>query len=796
MKVPFEWLNDYIKIDDSPEELAKKFLLSGLEVESISKTGIGKQDVVVSEIIEIKKHPNSDSLFVTLIDTSSFGKKQIITNFQNLKNGQKILVGLEGVKVKSGFEIKKTKIKEIESDGIIIKWEDLGFDYSVEVPIFVDNSIKNGTNYLELIKFEDSIIELELTANRGDCLGLLGVSREVSSYYKKNLEPITNNYTSINIKTSEKANVDIKSNNCHRYCAGVILDVNIQPSPLWLQARLIKAGIRPINNVVDITNYLMLECNQPLHAFDLDKIEKNTVIIRDGKENEILTTLDGVNRNILVNDIIISDSKIGHCIGGIMGGQISEVSETTKNIFLEAAFFDPSSVRKTSKRLGLRSESSYRFERTIDKENVSTYLKRALYLFDKLKVGKICDGIIDVYPSKDEKKIIKITCEWINNKLGSKITEEKILDILKRLGFVFYKEKEVLKIEVPSWRNDVSIKEDIAEEIARIFGYNNIKPTIFPSSNAASRTPYQQLEKDLREMLYQCGCDEAFNLSLVGPFIFDKMKLSKEHKFRNIVLMDIPLSDDLQGMRNSLIPGMIRTSALNYTHQNKSFSLFEIGNVSFVTNEELPKEELFCSVVLCGIKNKKDYTNIELKYDFFDIKGILDTIFTHFKINADYITSNETFLHPYQQGKIIINGIESGIIGKVHPSVCESLDIDSDLFLFEFSVKNIFDNFKEKTVYKEVPKFPSSERDLAIIVEDKISANEIINIVKKSNISILQDVKIFDIYKGDNIETGKHSIAFNMSFNKIFSTLTDKEVDEAVNKIFENLKVKFNAVIR
>nr|HPO50805.1 hypothetical protein [Spirochaetota bacterium] len=388
----------------------------------------------------------------------------------------------------------------------------------------------------------------------------------------------------------------------------------------------------------------------------------------------------------------------------------------------------------------------------------------------------------------------------INDKLGTDITEERIIKILTSLDFEVSKKDCDLSIVVPSFRTDVSIKEDIAEEVARIFGFNNIVPTVFPSRNAATLTPEQDLEKNLRELCYKLHLDEAFNLSLLGDSLFDKMKLSSEHKYRKIVRMDVPLSDDLQGMRSALIPGLVRTTAFNYSRANRGLALFEVGNVSYPASsgksDDLPAYEKMCAVVLSGVKYFKDYSNPEEKYDFYDIKGVADAIFDYFKPKATFIESNESFLQPYLQAKILFNGKEVGILGKLHPTVAESMNITGDTFLLEFSVNSLFENADSKIIYKEIPKFPSSVRDMALILDDKVMANDILETVKNAEIEFLREAKIFDFYKGDNIEKGKYSLALSMEFNKIHSTLTDLEVNSGFEKVLSILKEKFNATIR
>ncbi len=796
MKVSYEWLKEILTVGEDAKTIADKFTLSGLEVACIMKTGIGKQDVVCVELLKVEKHPNADSLFLTEVDAGNFGKKTIITNVKGLSAGQKVFAALEGVKLANGMEIKKTKLKGIESEGMFVGWEEIGFGQKNETLFFLDNDVKNGTNYNDVANFDDSVIEIELTSNRGDCLGMFGIAREVRASFGGDFKNVDTSYKTVDKNINDFFKVDINTKNCLRYCGAVIEDIVIKPSPYWMQARLIKAGIRPINNVVDITNYILMECNQPLHAFDMDKINGRKIIVRDAAKGEKLTTLDDIERTLDENDIVIADKAQGHCIGGVMGGQVSEVSDATKNIFLEAAFFRPENIRKTSKKTGLRSESSYRFERAIDIERVDWALKRALYYFELLKAGKVCKGIIDVYPEKFKKRVVETSASWINGKLGTDIPSEKMIEILKRLEFDVESNGDSIKITVPGWRNDVAIKEDIAEEIARIYGYNNIRPTYYPSSQAALRTFEQQHEKSLRELMYRTGCDEMINFSLYGKPLFDKMKLSQDHFYRKTINLGIPLSEEWAGMRNSLVPGMIKTASFNYTRQNKSFAMFEIGNISIDEGKDFPFEERRLGVMLCGCRSEKDHTGEEIKYDYYDIKGIADCIFDFFKINVDFKKSEETVLHPYQQAKMFCAGKELGIIGKIHPVICDSFDIDAGLYVIELSLKTLFENINDSILYREIPKFPSSVRDMSLIVDDKVDSKKIIDTVNASGVDILHDVSVFDVYSGENIRQGKYSIAIKLIFNKITSTLTDDEIDRALEKILKSLQTGCSAEIR
>lgn len=799
MKVSIEWLSDYVDIPGDTRDISNKLLCGGLEVDTVHSTGIGKENTCVCQIDSIEKHPEADRLFVTRVDVGSQGKKQVITNLKGLRAGDKLLVHLEGVNLSNGMKIKDTKLKGVLSQGMFAGWEDFGFTHKPEEAVMLDPSFENGKKYYDIAPIIDDIIDIELTANRGDCLGMIGVAREIKALYNIPGKELDYSYKTNGTDVNDLFKVRIDSPNCKRYCGAVIQNVKTEPAPLWMQLRLLKAGVRPINNIVDITNYVLLEMNQPLHAFDMDKINNKTLIVRNASKGEKMVTLDDIERSLLENDIVIADDQQGHCLGGVMGGQISEVSENTKNIFLEAAFFEPKNIRRASRRLGLRSESSYRFERTIDRDNVAAALKRALYWFDRLGVGEICSGLIDEYPEKLEHAKVDVTPEWINNKLGSSIEPGQMKDILTNLGFEVVLGDTInntMQITVPAWRSDVTIKEDIAEEIGRIYSYNNIPETNFPSIQAASLTPFQQKERRLLNLLISLGLDELWNYSFVGKSLFDKMKLADDHFYRNIVNLGIPLTDDWAGMRNALIPGMVRALSYNVTRNNRDLAVFEYGNVSLVTGEKLPLEEKRVSLALTGKGYEKDHTAADREYDFFDIKGMVDALCENFRVKVSYKESNETIFQPGQQAHVFINGKEAGIVGKVHPALCDVFDIDVNAFCAELNVTMLFEEADLLITSSEVPRFPSSERDLAVIVDNSVTAASILDLIKGLEIAILHEVSIFDIYKDEHIGNEKYSIAVKLVFSHMTSTLTDEEINPEFEKILKKLTSELGAQLR
>jgi phenylalanyl-tRNA synthetase beta chain len=800
MLVSLEWLREITTIKNTDEEIIENIPLNGLEIESVNKTGIGKQNVVVGEILDKKEHPENKKLYVTEVDCGKFGKKQIITDLACVNVGDKLLTALEGVVLADSKTVKAAEFKGVKSEGFFVSWELIGFSFKSPDPIYIEKSIENGSLYDEILPFNDTLIDVELTANRGDCLGMKGIATDIKARFDADLIPFNYNYQQIETKVEDEIEVDIQTEDCFRYCGAVIKNVKIAPSPMWMQLRLVKAGIRPINNIVDITNYILYEMNQPLHAFDYDKLAsvngKKKIIVRNANANEKLTTLDGIERELVVSDIVIADSNCGQCLGGVMGGENSEVTDNTVNVFLESAFFRPVNIRKTSRRLGLRSEASYRYEREIDRKNVDMALKRALYYFDMLNVGEISSGIIDVYPQKYEDKIIATSATWINGKLGTDLSAVEIKNILEKLLFKVDIKEDELNITVPSARNDVLIKEDIAEEVARIYGYNKITPTYYPSKSAGVRTEEQKNVRKLHSIMVNCGLSEIKNFSFIGKSLFDKMLLPEDHYFRKAVMLEVPLTEDWAGMRNSLIPGIIRTIAFNVTRQNKNLSLFEIGNISIPSDELLPYEYRYAGIALAGNKFDKSFCQEAVKYDFYDLKGCFDNIFEQFNVEVSYKPIDECFFQPYQQAEIILNDKRVGILGKLHPEIANKFDIDVDTFIGELDTSILFTALTENIVFKEVPKFPSSERDIAVVIKDDILIDSVFSAIKELNLPLLQSVKIFDIYKGDKIEKDKYSVAIKLLFNKVTSTLKDSEIDEATNKILEVLGTKLGAVLR
>lgn len=804
MLVSLEWLREITTIENTEDEILENIPVNGLEVETVMKTGIGQQNVVVGEILEKKEHPEHETLFVTVVDCGIFGKKQIVTDLTRVVVGNKVLVALEGVVLANNQVVKNASIKGVNSEGLFISWELLGFHLKSPDPIYLESSVENGTLYFHLLPFHDTVIDIELTANRGDCLGMRGIATDIKARFDAQLQPLSLDYSTIAERAENKIEVMIDTKNCYRYCGAIIQDIVIRPSPMWMQLRLVKSGIRPINNVVDITNYVLYEMNQPLHAFDYDQLAegetngKKRLKVRDAFPGEKMITLDGIERKLEPDDIVIADSLKGQCLGGVMGGAFSEVSSTTKTVFLESAFFRPVNIRKTSRRLGLRSESSYRFEREIDRKNVDTALKRALYYFDQLQVGKILTGIIDVYPVKYEEKKIITTTSWINRKLGTFLSSEEIQSLLQKILFqvTIGTDRDSLEICVPSARNDVTIREDVAEEVARIYGYNKIQPTYFPSQAAGVRSPEQKKGKKLHAALVGSGLSEVVNFSFVGNSLFDKMDLPKGHPYRNVVMLEVPLTEDWAGMRSSLIPGMLRTLSFNVTRKNKNLALFEIGNISVPTQEVLPKEYQYCCAAFSGNKTEKSYCQKEELYDFFDLKGVFDYIFDQFQVKVEYRKSNENFFHPYQQSEIVLGKEVIGVFGKLHPVIADKFDIDVDTFIGEFNVASLFAASHDLIVFKEVPKFPSSERDISVVLKEEITASKVYETIKTLNIDILQNLSFFDIYRGEHIQTGYYSVAIKLVYNKIVSTLKDSEIEEATNKIISVLENELEAKLR
>ncbi|HKL74452.1 MAG TPA: phenylalanine--tRNA ligase subunit beta [Halanaerobiales bacterium] len=800
MKISYNWLKTYIDFPYSPEKLSKKLTMAGLEVEEMNFLGQDLEEIIVGKVLEVKEHPNADKLVICNVDV---GKEelQLITGAPNVKEGIKVPVAKSGVTLPTGLEIEESELRGKVSAGMICSKDELGLVEERQSGIMVlDDELEVGNKFINEYGLNDYVYKLDLTPNYARCLGMLGIAREIKAMLAGEKEV---KFPEIDIKETEenvKDYVNIKVDDkdlCPRYTGKIIKDVTIKPSPKWMQNRLKAAGIRPINNIVDITNYVLLEYNQPLHAFDYDKIAQNTVIVRRANKDEELITLDDEKRNLNENTLLITDEEKILGLAGVMGGKVSEVTEKTKNIFLESAYFDPLNIRKTSSDFGIHSEASHRFEREIDIERVVEASNRAAYLMQEYADGKIVKGVIDKYPEPYQEKVIELESERVNKILGLSLSNDQIKNMLKNLEFnvEIYENSGLLKVKVPSYRTDVEQKADLIEEVARMYGYNNIPTTTPERRQQGHRTEKQKIQIKIKDILTAGGLNEIKTFSLMDKKAYDKLQINNEDDLRNWVKIKNPLNKAFEIMRTTLIPGTVEVLSNNNKRQLSNMAVFEIGRIYKNTGKnKRPFEEKMITGGSMGI-DIKSWNNSAP--DFFYLKGVLEELFQRLNIEVQYEKEEKNFLHPGRTALIKSGKEKIGFIGELNYEVIDEYDLVEGTTIFELNFDKMLEKIKEKkNNYQPLPKFPAVNRDLAIVLDKDVPVSEIEKIMKIAGGSLLEDIDLFDLYEGDQIAVGKKSLAFNLKFRSTERTLRDEEVNEVFNNILEDLTEEVGAEIR
>ncbi|MDO5015206.1 MAG: phenylalanine--tRNA ligase subunit beta [Clostridia bacterium] len=780
MKLSLRWLKDYVDIDSTIEEFCDKMTISGSKVESFEKEGKQLKNIVVGKVVDIYPHEDSDHMFVCKVDV---GDKvlQIVTGAQNVNKGDFAPVALDGSTIFGNKEIKSGILRGVLSDGMLCSLAELGlskndFPYAIEDGIFilgddVDKTI--GKDIKEAIGLNDDIIDFEITSNRADCLSILGLAVEAGATFDKEVKIEEPNLSISGNEINDLLSIEIEENSdCLRYMAGMVKNIKIQPSPLFIRQRLRACGVRPINNIVDITNFVMLEYGQPMHAFDSQYVNDNKIIVRKAKENEKIKTLDDTDRVLLKTDTVIADSSKPIAVAGIMGGEFSGITKDTKNVIFESACFNGPSVRRTSQRLGLRTEASNRFEKSLTPELSKKCLFRALELCEKLGVGEVVTSVIDCYPEKAEKKIVDFDYKKINEFIGINLSYEEQKNILEKVRFKVNEDK----VEVPFFRIDIDGMEDLSEEIARFYGYDKIPSEALKGAAVGGRSDFQNFEISTKNFLQACGLSEIYTYSFFSESDFDMINLEKDDKRRKYVKIQNPLGDDTSILRTTALPSMLKVLTNNYNFKNPEVKLYEIAAI-YEKSEPVPKETQYLTIGGYG-KNT----------DFYEFKGIIEELCKRLNINnLKFERSNYSVLHPGKSAKVIVNGIQIGQFGQIHPNVKKNYDITSQVFVGEFDLEKIYDLANFSNVYKPLPKYPSIVRDLALVCDEDLLSYEVESIIKSANIDILESVELFDIYKGDNIPAGKKSLAYSLIFRSKDKTLTDRECDESIALIIKKL---------
>lgn len=792
MLVPVKWLKDYVDINVSPKELADRLTMSGSKVEELIVTGDEIQKVVTGKLVKIEKHPDADKLSICTVDIGKEEPIQIVTAATNMKEQDVVPTALHGSTLHGGLKIKKGKLRGVVSNGMFCSEEELGIagDEPVYGLMILPQDTPVGKDIKEVVDMTSALIDFEITSNRRDCFSILGMARETAATLGVSYKAPSLDYTS---KCSENINdilkVEVKDELCRRYMARGVKNIKIQPSPSWMQERLLEAEVRPINNIVDITNFVMIELGQPMHAFDRRDIEENKIVVEKAVDDEKFTTLDEEERKLDSSMLCIKDGNRTVALAGIMGGLNSEVKEDTSEIIFECANFNGVNIRNSSKKLALRTESSSKFEKDLDPNLVEIAMNRACHLIEELGAGEVLEGTIDVYNEKAEPHTLDVDYNWVNKFLGTNIPKESMKEYLDRLDLNTVINGDILHITVPTFRSDVNIKEDVAEEIVRIYGYNNVKSTMPSSETAkAGKNIRQKLEDKVIEALISSGLNQSISYSFVSPKIFNKILLPENSELRKVVTIKNPLGEDYSIMRTTTIASIMESLQRNYTRSNDKVRLFEIGKV-YIANEDennLPEERNILTIGMYG------------EVDYFHLKGVVENVLEVLGVKkASFKRENQnTAFHPGKTAALYVRKECLGILGEIHPDVCENYEVNERCYVAELNLDILFKNAALERKYKPLPKFPAVTRDLAVLINEEVLVQEIEDIIKKQGGNLLESYRLFDVYQGKQIPEGKKSVAYALIYRLEDKTLTDKEVNKVHDKILRSLEYKLGAELR
>ena len=780
MNLSMKWLSDYVSLPEmSLRDFSEAMTMSGSKVEGWETECEDVKNVVVARVLAVEPHPDSDHLVVCQLDVGQEAPVQIVTGASNVVPGAWVPAALHKSVLPNGVKITKGKLRGVMSNGMMCSLSELkltqnDFPYAIEDGIFLleEENLRPGMPLPEAIGYNDTTVEFEITPNRPDCLSVIGLAREAAATFHvplrlpseegKGSGDCVENYLKVSVENAEL---------CKRYCARIVKNVKIGPSPRWMRERLRASGVRPINNVVDITNYVMLEYGQPMHAFDLEYVAGGQIIVRNAKEGEVLTTLEGVEHKLSPEMLVIADQEKPSAVAGVMGGEYSGINENTHTIVFESANFHGASVRTTARKLGLRTESSSRFEKGLDAQNCLPAINRACHLVEELGIGDVVEGVIDVDNSHYQPLSIPLDCGWINHFLGTSLSDEDIRGYLREAGFGV--EGDV--VSVPSYRLDVEHKADLAEEVARFYGYNKIPTTIPKGNSQGGYNPFQQFERKIHSCMLAQGLYEVMTYSFISPKAYDKICLPAEDSQRKSVVILNPLGEDSSVMRTNAIPSMMEVLSRNYNNRNACAALYELGSEYIpVEGEALPHE---IPNLILGMYGED--------WDFFALKGVVEDLLDSLSVvdyDVEAVKDNPTF-HPGRCARIIsAEGVVLGVFGQVHPTVCGNYGVKKPVFIGKIDLEKLFAAQGGEKVYHPLPKFPASTRDLALLCDAELPVLTLEKAMKAAVGKICESVALFDVYQGEQIPAGKKSVAFSLSLRAADRTLTDEEVAAAMEK--------------
>ncbi|KIR03413.1 Phenylalanyl-tRNA synthetase beta chain [Lachnospiraceae bacterium TWA4] len=797
MNTPLSWIKAYVpELEVGDQEFMDAMTLSGSKVEMYTRLDKNLEKIVVGQIEKIEKHPDADKLIICQVNVGD-EVTQIVTGAPNVKEGDKVPVVLAGGKVagghdggplpEEGIKIKAGKLRGVPSNGMMCSIEELGSTRDM-YPLAPENGIyifpedtKVGADAVEVLGLHDTVFEYEITNNRVDCYSILGLAREVSATFDKPLVKPSETSKDNGEDVNDFLQVEVLDGDlCPRYTARMVKNIKIGPSPEWMQRRLAACGIRPINNLVDITNYVMEEYGQPMHAFDYETIAGHKIVVRRANDGEEFQTLDGQMRKLDKDILMICDADKEIGIAGIMGGENSKITDNIQTVVFEAACFDGTNIRLSSKRLGMRTDASGKFEKGLDPENAKAAIDRACALVEELGCGEVVGGIVDIYPTKKEKVVLPFTPEKYNDLLGIEVSEEEMLHTFEKLELEYDADKRELVI--PTFRQDLKCDADIAEEVARIYGYDKI-PTSLPSGAAtAGKVSFKhRLESIAADVAEYNGFSQSMTYSFESPKVFDKLLIPEDSSLRQVVTIMNPLGEDYSIMRTSVLNGMLTSLSTNYNRRNKSVKLYELGNVyrpKALPLTELPDERMQFMLGFYGAG------------DFFDMKGMVEEFFEKLgmfeRVNYDP-KAGKTFLHPGRQANIIYKGQVVGWLGEVHPQVADNYEIGERTYLANIDMPTILDFATFDRKYEGIAKYPAVTRDISMLVKKELTVGEIEDVILKKGGKLLESCSLFDVYEGSQIETGFKSVAYNILFRAKDHTLADKEINEVMDKILKGL---------
>ena len=787
MNLSMRWLKEFVDVDVNPHDYSEALTMSGSKVEGYSVEAEEITGVKVGRVLSIEKHPDADKLVVCQLDMGD-DQIQIVTGASNLTVGDLVPVATDGACLPNDVKIKKGKLRGVVSQGMMCSIAELGvtlgdFPYAIEDGIFVlQEDCKPGDDVKEAIGLNDTVVEFEITSNRPDCLSVIGLARETAVTLDKPFNEHTPVVAEGDGNINDLLDVKIETPLCKRYMARVVKNIKVEPSPRWLRERLRASGVRPISNIVDITNYVMLEYGQPMHAFDHRFVDGGKIIVRQANKGEKITTLDGAERELNENMMIIADSKKPIAVAGVMGGEFSGIIEDTNTIVFESACFDGASVRTTAKALGMRTDASSRYEKGLPAELCETALDRACELITMLGAGEVVGGYIDCGDYDKEPKTVKFEPEWTNKFLGTNIEKAEMISILERLGFKVNGDI----ITVPYYRIDIEHKADIAEEIARIYGYNNIDDTGIRGCANGKVTESQKFERSINNSMLSLGYSQINTYSYISPKEYDMINMPNDDEMRKSVKIMNPLGEDTSLMRNTTLPSIMRILSLNYKNRNADARLYEIATEYIPLGEnELPIERKVLTVGAYG------------KLDFYDIKGVVEETLRKMNIKEwDIVaTDKEYAFHPGRTALLTIGEKKLGVIGQIHPSVCANYDIDDEIYVAMIDFNTMYENQNDERTYHSLPRFPSVTRDLAILCDIDLPVLSLKKAIISGAGPLLEKVELFDIFTGEQIEKGKKSVAYSLTLRSDSGTLNEKQSDKVITKIIAEVE-KLGATLR